>query len=137
MSNHFPPVPADFVLASITYMVSFGGPLGGGVPFGSGLTFDGALTGSIGALAALGGEGGIQFIFAKPGSFGSFDQDAAEAALTQVISAIFSLMSVISGDTVSALASQISIARNWAWTDDAGNQATYTDTMPLTLPAAT
>lgn len=134
MANSFPAVPAGLQLASVTYMVSFSGPIGGGVPFGQALTFDGAQTNSIGALAALGGEGGIQFTFADPGNFGSFDQDAAETELTTVVGAIFQLMSVISGVPVSAMEEDISITRNWQWTGPDAASATWTDIMPL--PAA-
>lgn len=136
MSNSFPSVPADLALSSITYVVNFDGPIGGGVSFGPALTFDGVTTGSIGALAALGGAGGIQFTFQTPGSFGAFDQTAAETALTQTVSAIFSLMSVISGVPVDTMAADVSVSRIWTWTDSAGNHATYTDTMPITLPAS-
>lgn len=135
MANSFPPVPADLQLQSITYMVSFGGPVGGGVPFGPPLTFDGTRTISIGALAALGGAGGIQFLFTDPGTPGSFDQQAAETALTEVVAAIFGLMSVVSGIPVATMQDDVSIIRNWQWTDSAGNSAAYSDTMPL--PAST
>lgn len=137
MSNNFPDVPADLQLKSITYMVSFDGPVGGGVIFGPAFTFDGANTNSIGALAALGGAGGIQFTFGTPGVFGTFDQDAAEAELTSVIGAIFQLMSVISGIPVADMADDVAVERVWTWTGSGGSTATYTDTMPLTLPAST
>lgn len=131
MANSFPTVPSDLQLVSITYMLNFNGPVGGGVPVGSNLTFTGVTTNTIGALGALGGSGGIQFTFDTPGSFGSFDQTAAETALAGVIQGVFSLMSVITGESISSFASELSVIRQWYWTDGSGNTATYADTMPL------
>lgn len=124
MSNSFPPVPTDLQLQNITYMLNFGG---NSPVTGPSLTFSGVTTGMYGAIVGLGSEGGIEFTFNTPGTFGGFDQTSAETEIKTIVGGIFQLMSDITGVPVTTLETNFSISRRWTWTDAGGNQATYTD----------
>lgn len=132
MTNSFPSPPADLQIQSVVYVLNFGGSAP--VP-GPAMTFTGVTTGMYGAISGLGSEGGITFAFTSPGNTGSFDQTAAETAIAKIATDIFQLISDLTGVPVATLATNFTIARRWAWTDAAGNQATYADTMPYTPPA--
>lgn len=131
MANSFPSVPTDYALKSVVYLVDFDGPVGGGIPLGSSFTFSGGESTTVGALAALGGTGGLGFIFDTPGAFGTFDQSSIEASIAAVLGNVFQLVSTLTDDSITDIELGVSVTRTWTWSDAAGNTATYTDAMPL------
>lgn len=134
MSNHFPVLPTDLNLHSITYVMNFGTKVTQVIPA---LEFTGTATALFGALTALGSQGGVQFTFTAAGTTGTFDQDAAEASLSEIASAVFALVAALTGQSTTTLAANFSVSRTWNWVDSSGNSATYVDEMPVTLTAIT
>lgn len=129
MANNFPAVPTDLELRSVLYTLDFG--TGSSPALGPSLIFDGVSTTIMGAISGLGGSGSIQFEFTSPGSFGSFDQEAAETAMAKITTDIFQLMTDLTGVPIPILMQNFCVNRTWTWADAAGNTATYTDAMPL------
>ena len=125
MSNNFPPVPADLVLASVEYDATF--PQGS--QLAAGLSFTGVETIPI-ALGALGVGGLAMFVFTTPGSFGSFDQTTAEASVKTMLDDCCQFLSHVTGTALATVQAGVTVTRRWTWTDAAGNQARYADTMP-------
>lgn len=134
MANNFPSLPSGLSIKSITYVMNFGTKVTQVIPA---LEFAGVFTSLFGALNALGNQGGVQFTFNVAGTVGSFDQDSAEAALSEIASAVFALVASLTGQSASSLAANFSVTRTWNWVDDSGNSATYVDEMPVTLTAIT
>lgn len=124
MSNNFPAIPADYALASIEYDVAFP-PATQTEP---GLVFSGVNTALIGT-GALGIGALALFTFDTPGQFGTFDQVAAEAALVTLLDDCCQFLADATGQTVAAIRPSVTVTRRWTWTDPAGNQARYIDTM--------
>lgn len=134
MSNHFPALPTDLNLQSVVYTMNFDISSMSVIPA---LQFTGVSTFLFGALTSLGNQGGVQFTFNSPGTVGSFDQDKAEAALTQLATAVFQLVAALTGQSLSKLAANFSVNRNWSWIDSSGATASYIDQMPYTIEAGT
>lgn len=121
MSNNFPSVPTDFEMASILYTANF--------PSVIPATIGGAVVNMQGNLSNLGGSGALQLVFSTPGSFGTFDQTAAETGIRTVVTDICQLMADLQQKTLATVQAEVTIDRGWTWTDTSGNTATYTDTM--------
>lgn len=129
MTNHFPSIPTDLSIKTVTYTLNFGQGTLDVIPA---LQFTGVSTFLFGALNSLGNQGGVQFTFTEAGTPGGFDQDTVESQLDGLATAVFQLMAALTGQTVSSLAANFSVSRNWSWVDSSGNTATYNDTMPYT-----
>lgn len=123
--NSFPPVPADFELASVEYDASF--PQGS--QLAPGLTFTGTQTNVI-ALGAFGVGGLAMFTFDAPGQFGSFDQAAAEASVKVMLDDCCQFLADVTATALSVVQSGVTVTRRWTWTNAAGDQARHADTMP-------
>lgn len=122
MSNNFPAIPADFVLTQIMYAVTFPSVQPKSPFTGASLTLGGG-------LMNLGGTGYLQFTFSTPGQFGTFDQTAAETSVKKILTDVCQLFADLSGQTLAQEQAGVTVARLWTWTDAAGNQATYADTL--------
>ena len=123
MTNSFPSPAADMQLASVEYLAMLPGVTiqpGSALDYGSGVR--GQLTYTVPNLGAA-------FTFAVPGSFGTFDQAAFETALKNSVGAVLGVLSGMSGEAVATLQGQVEVRRNWAWTNAAGYQLAWQDTM--------
>lgn len=125
MSNHFPAVPTDFVLASVEYDITFPPP----TQVTPDLIFAGVITIPSGASILSSGNALMIFQFTTPGSFGTFDQDAAETAIKIQLTDICQFMANSTGATLAQVQEAVKLIRHWAWTDAAGNMAAFTDTV--------
>lgn len=124
MSNSFPQVPAGLQLSSVQYTLSF---TAGSVPVSPDPS---AVSVSLGgALQALNSPGSVQYAFGTPGAFGAFDQDVVEAGLRQVVTDVCQLIATVSGQQLAAVQARAVITRMWNWADQAGDSASYTDTL--------
>lgn len=133
MSNSFPSVPADLVLASVTYTASLGSEAA--TSSATKLTFAGARTyfgGGLGDMASGGST--ITFEFTTPGSFGSFDQTTAENVIATLVTDTCQIYADLTGATLAEIQAAATITRQWNWADAAQNNAVYVDTM--TYPPA-
>lgn len=123
MSNNFPAVPADLVLAVVQYTASF-----------PSVTPQSPFTGTSvsmgGGLMNLGGPGSLTFQFATPGSFGTYDQTAAETSVKKVLTDVCQLIADITGQTLAQVQAVVTVHRTWIWQDAAANNATFSDSMP-------
>ena len=136
MSNHFPSVPGDLELASINYLVTtsiFNINIVSGSPFyfSSDVSAQAIIAG-VGNLAPLSGSGDIgQFLFQfdTPGTFGSFDQDSIETAISTSVTYACQSVADCSGQSLATIQSSITIYRSWIWNDGSGYQLTFQDTM--------
>lgn len=122
--NNFPPVPTDYALASIEYDAAFPQPQ----QLAAGLTFTGGTTTVI-ALGAFGVGGLAMFVFTTPGQFGSFDQATAEAEVKTMLNDCCQFLADTTGTALATVQAGVTVTRRWTWTDTAGNQARYADTM--------
>lgn len=122
MSNNFPAVPTDFVLAQVMYQVTFPSVQPKSPFTGVGIAMGGGLNN-------LGGLGYVQYVFTTPGSFGTFDQTTAETAVKKIITDVCQLFADLSGQTLAQEQAGVTVKRLWTWTDAGGNQANYSDTL--------
>lgn len=126
MSNSFPPIPPDLVLASIEYDATF--PTNAAPSLIPDLSFTGVST-SVIALGAFGVGGLVAFYFDTPGSFGAFDQAAAETAVKMMATDCCQFITDITGIPLATVQAGVTITRRWTWTDTTGSTARYADTM--------
>lgn len=129
MSNNFPAVPADIRLCQLTYVAILPGPAlapGSALDFGSEVSTQ---------LVYSAPNLGASFTFATPGQFGTFDQQAFEAMLSQSVTAVVEVLAGMSGQDAGALQAQVNVVRSWQWTDGSGYQLSWQDQMtyPVTL----
>lgn len=131
MSNSFPSVPGDFELESIAYTLE-------NIPFTSSAYVGYTYTGGSSSAISNGIQpqiGPVTFTFDTPGSFGTFDQAAAEAAIAEMFTGCLQLVSVASGQPLATAQAAVTVQRVWTWTDGTpSNTAVVWDTM--TYPPA-
>ena len=137
MSNSFPSLPSDLLLAQIQYTLPALSTLYDTPPVVYGFTGGNSVgSGGISVQVELGNNPPICVIFSfdTPGSFGTFDQTAAETAVAAVVTDICQLMADWELTTLAAIQATVTVPRTWTWTDSAGYSLTYADTM--TYPPA-
>lgn len=125
MSNNFPAIPTNYALVSLEYDVAFP-PATQTEPS---LVFSGVNTSLVGT-GALGIGALALFTFTTPGQFGAFDQTVAETALVTLLNDCCQFLADATGDALATVKSGVQVTRRWTWTDPAGNQARFIDTMP-------
>jgi hypothetical protein len=128
MANSFPPPPSGWQLAQVSYQAVLPHPEaqpGAPADFGAGVST--YLTYSVPVL-------GLVFVFTEPGSFGAFDQAAAEAQLASAVTAVCSVLAGMSGAALADLQSQVTVTRTWEWQAGA-NAVSTSDAMAYPPPA--
>ena len=123
MSNSFPAVPGGFALAQVSYQAVMPRPdlvPGTSLDFGAGVSTQ---------LSYMTPVIGLVFSFTAPGSFGSFDQAAVEAALSGAVTQILQVLAGMSGAALAGLQSQTSVIRTWEWQNGTGAAFATQDTM--------
>lgn len=141
MSNNFPAVPNAFALASIVYSATFfpspatnqGLPVSAQPPVAPAMSFTGVAT-TVTGISAFNLGSLVVFAFETPGSFGTFDQAAAEAQVSLLLSDCCQFLVDATGQALAAIQADVTVSRHWTWTDGAGNAISYADTM--TYPPA-
>lgn len=130
MSNHFPTsAPGDLELVTIQYDIvvspNYSSITAGAFYFSSDVSSGVAIGGNNypGTMPLL------QFGFDTPGTFGSFDQDTVEAAIATWVTSQCQSIADVTGQTLADVQAEVTINRNWAWTDSGGYYLTYSDTL--------
>lgn len=114
MSNHFPAVPGDLLLASLSYLAilpTVTVQTGSALDFGSGVTSQ---------LNFTSPNMGASFTFVTPGTFGTFDQDSFETLFASGVTSVCTVLSNMSGVALATVKGEVVIRRNWTWTDASG-----------------
>ncbi len=123
MSNNFPAVPGDLLLASLSYLAILPTVT---IQAGSSLDFGAGVNSQLNYTAPNMGTG---FTFVTPGTFGTFDQDAFETLFKSAITAIATVLSSMSGVALATVKAEVIVRRNWSWTDGSGFLLTWQDQM--------
>lgn len=129
MSNHFPATPADAGVSSIVYRVSISDSGEAASP--SPLHSASATT----TIDTAGYHPTFTVSFPTPGSYGSWNQDAFEAALNTHIDALCSEFATSLGVPLSDVKSSVSIQRTWSYGSPADNtvwSGSISENMPFT-----
>jgi hypothetical protein len=127
VASNFPPPPSGWQLAQVSYQATLphpDGQPGGPLDFGAGV--HGQLAYNTPVLSVV-------FTFGTPGSFGAFDQAAAEARLASAVTGVCGVLAGMSGAALADLQAQVTVTRTWQWQNSAGAVST-TDAM--TYPPA-
>lgn len=128
MSNHFPAMPTDLQVLQLSYLALLPAvTIQPGSVLDYGPQVNGQLVYTVPNL-------GASFTFTAPGQLGTFDQDIFEAELAASITAVCQVLSSMSGVVLAALQKQVTVRRNWSWSDPTGFSALFEDTM--TYPPA-